>query len=176
MFLDCENPISKPKCKWQFQREMIDNISPKISGQPAGERHVQRGDWDVPWVWHRLLFAGHHSPSLLAAEGELSMWWGILGGECECCRSVDLHQCIFRSDHFANFRQQYLAEKHHNYLWWRPALKKLPSEYKQLPSIRWLNNFRQSSSHCPGRPLPLDNSRSCCKFQCSIRTVWSLEL
>ena len=27
------------------------------------------------------------------------------------------------------------------------------------------------SSHCPGRSLLLDNSRSCCQFQCSIRTV-----
>ena len=47
---------------------------------------------------------------------------------------------------------------------------------KHHTQIKIWNNFRQSSSHCPGRPLPLDNSRSCCKFQCSIRTVWSLQL
>ena len=51
-----------------------------------------------------------------------------------------------------------------------------PIIQKHRTQIKTWNNSRQSSSRCPRRPLLLDNSRSCCQFQCSIRNVWSLEL
>ena len=124
----------------------------------------QVDQWVSLWVW---VTSNKKQDQQLQWGGQDHHWQGERGEAC--WTDIDIHYkrewtlVVITSSKKAPERVQAAAEysliisKHHT-------------------QIKTWNNFRQSSSHCPGRPLPLDNSRSCCKFQCSISTVWSLEV